>query len=265
MTVPLVSIAMGVHNGENTLAACIDSIQQQKFSKWEFIIFNDGSTDHTAEILKKYQEKDSRIIILSGEGKSGLAAGLNKCISVSKGKYIARMDDDDISFPDRLAKQVHYLEENEHIDAVGTSMIVFDESGDRGIRRNDSLVTKESFLKGTPFFHPTVMIKKDVLEKLHGYRTDVGRTEDLDLWFRFFANGYKGVNLIEPLLRYHEATSDYNKRTFRNGIFASKVLFKGYRSIKVPLLNRWRALRPIVSATMPNILIKKYHELKLDR
>ncbi|MGV3184717.1 glycosyltransferase family 2 protein [Weissella paramesenteroides] len=263
MTVPLVSIVMGVHNGENTLRACIDSIQVQKFLDWEFIIFNDGSTDRTFNILKEYQNSDKRIIILNGKGKSGLATGLNKCIQVAKGKYIARMDDDDISCPDRLIKQLNFLETHTNIDALGTSMIVFDEYSDKGIRSNDLLVSRETFLKGTPFFHPTVMIRSNVLKQLHGYRTDVGRTEDLDLWFRFFENGYNGANLKEPLLKYHETTSDYNKRTLKNGILASNVLCRGYSKIEIPLLMRWRAFKPVFSAMIPKILLKKYHEFKL--
>lgn len=265
MTVPVVSILMGVHNGENTVAKSIESIQRQKFSNWELIIFNDGSTDCTTEVLKKFKHDDSRIVIIDGHGQSGLAMGLNKCLAVAQGKYIARMDDDDISLPERLSKQIEYLEQNSYVDAVGTSMIVFDEFGDKGVRYNEDSVTKESFLKGSPFFHPTIMIKKKVLQSLGGYRIDVGRAEDLDLWFRFFQSGYVGTNLREPLLKYHENITDYKKRTVRSGILTSKVLIKGYKDINIPLIKRWRVLKPILSALLPNNLMARYHGFKLDR
>lgn len=265
MTVPLVSILMGVYNGEKTLSRSIDSVKRQTFFNWEFIIFNDGSTDNTSTILKRYSDEDPRIHILNGRGKNGLASGLNQCLFVAKGKYIARMDDDDISLPERLFKQVDYLEKHNNVDAVGSSMIVFDECGEKGIRHNDVLITKKSFLKGSPFFHPTIMIKRKVLKDLNGYRTDVGRTEDLDLWFRFFQGGYVGCNLQEPLLKYHENITDYSKRTIRNGLLATYITFSGYKNIDISLINRWRAFRPLISSLIPKRLMKKYHEFKLDR
>ncbi|MBZ1518985.1 glycosyltransferase [Leuconostoc mesenteroides] len=265
MNVPVVSVLMGVYNGESTIAASIESIKRQTFSDWELIIYNDGSTDFTDEILKKYSRNDSRIVIIDNQGKNGLASGLNKCLSVARGKYIARMDDDDISLQQRFSKQVEYLDKNSYVDAVGTGMIVFDDIADRGIRRNETVVTKDSFLKGSPFFHPTIMIKREVLQSLGGYREDVGRAEDLDLWFRFFQAGYVGTNLKEPLIKYHEDVTDYKKRTLRSGIITCQVLFKGYKAINIPFKKRWRALKPFFSALIPNKLMAIYHESTLDR
>ena len=97
---------MGTHNGEKTIERAINSILSQSFSDFEFIICNDCSTDSTAQILKDCQNKDKRIVIISNENQSGLAASLNKCIEISNGEYIARMDDDDVSHLDRFDKQV---------------------------------------------------------------------------------------------------------------------------------------------------------------
>ena len=99
---PLVSIIMGAYNCEATIEKCVESILQQTYKNWQFIICDDFSSDNTFDILKKYEDKDSRIIILHNECNKRLAASLNNCLKVAKGKYIARMDADDESLPQRL-------------------------------------------------------------------------------------------------------------------------------------------------------------------
>ena len=260
---PLVSIAMGVYNAERTLRKCIDSIREQTYSNWELIVCNDCSLDRTQQILKKYQDEDQRIRVINNDKNRGLAYSLNECIRQAKGKYFARVDDDDLCLPQRLERQVSFLENHPQIDIVGTSMIVFDESGDCGIRYLPSKLTRDSFLKGSPFAHPTVMIKTKLIRELHGYDTSVGRAEDLNLWFRLYKYGGKGVNLTTPLYKYHETTNDYQKRSLKNGYLATKVMLDGYQQIGIPLLKRWRAFRPMASALIPNKLMRKYHKNKL--
>ena len=102
---PKISVIMGVHNGEKTLPRAIDSILNQTFTDFELIICDDCSTDATIQVIKDYIEKDNRVILIRNESNSGLAASLNNCINISKGEYIARMDDDDISHVDRFEKQ----------------------------------------------------------------------------------------------------------------------------------------------------------------
>ena len=112
MSTPLVSIIMGAYNCENTIYDCMESILKQTYENWEFIICDDCSSDHTLEILKKYEKNDKRIHILHNEKNMRLAASLNRCLEVAHGKYVARMDADDISMPDRLEKQVEFLQKS---------------------------------------------------------------------------------------------------------------------------------------------------------
>ena len=143
---PLVSIIMGVYNEEKNLQTCIDSIINQTYDNWEFIICDDCSTDGSVRVLEEYRNKDSRITVLKNENNSRLAQTLNNCLKVAKGEFIARMDADDISLPDRIQKQVVFLIENPGIDCVGTGRIMFDESGDRGVRFEIERPTKNTLL-----------------------------------------------------------------------------------------------------------------------
>lgn len=267
MNNPLVSIIMGVFNEEKTLCRCIDSIINQTYENWEFIICNDCSSDNTLEILNKYAKNDNRIKILNNEKNLKLAASLNKCLAISKGIYIARMDADDESLPERLEKQVLYLETHPDIDCVGCNRIIFDENGDIGIRISVMYPTKNILKNNTPFAHPTVMMRKKVYDKLGGYtvRKDTMRAEDLDLWISFFAQDFKGYNIQNVLYRYRESLEDLNKRSLKAAIETSKVYIRGYKLLGFSTVTYLYALKPIISAMIPKPIMKFYLKMKLKQ
>ena len=124
---------MGVYNAEKTIKRCIDSILNQTYENWEFIICNDGSSDGTLNILNEYQKTDSRIKVISIKSNKILAASLIMRLNFAKGKYIAIMDADDESLPQRLEVEVDFLEGHEQVDLVGCNRIIFDEQGEYGI------------------------------------------------------------------------------------------------------------------------------------
>lgn len=264
LSTPLISVLMSAHNNQDTLEECLKSVCKQTYTNWELIICNDASTDDSLAILKSFSCKDHRIKFFNNEKNLGLAASLNKCINEAKGKYIVRLDADDQSLPDRFKTQVKFLEEHTELSMVGSSMFVKNDSGIVGVRRNTNKLTAQSFLKGSPFFHPTIMIRKDVLLSLGGYNTNVSRAEDLDLWFRFYKKGFKGANLGKPLYIYHENTEDLKKRTLKSAFITSKVFYKGYKSIGIPWFKRWIAIKPIISSLIPNKLLAYYHRIKLN-
>ena len=263
---PLVSIIMGAYNCEATIEKCVESILQQTYKNWQFIICDDFSSDNTFDILKKYEDKDSRIIILHNECNKRLAASLNNCLKVAKGKYIARMDADDESLPQRLEHQIEFLETHPEYDVVGCNRIVFDNNGNRGIRKSEEFPVKELLIKDTPFAHPTLVMRKRVFDILNGYTSDKStmRAEDLDLWFRFYERGFKGYNMQETLYKYRESECDFSKRSLKAGIQTSKVFLKGYKRIKIPLYKRIWAIKPIIVALMPNKLMMRYHSGRLN-
>lgn len=204
MTSTRVSIVMSCYNAAGTLKRAVDSMIQQTYSDFEFIIVDDGSTDETLTILKEYQSEDERIILIVNDNNLGLAASLNKGIKKSKGEYIARMDADDESFLNRIEKQLLYLDQNRNIDILGTGII--NRTADLNevskyilSQRHEDIIT--NVFKKPLVFHPTIMVRKEVFEEHGYYNPTVTWAEDADLWYRIY-DKVTFHNLQEPLLYY---------------------------------------------------------------
>lgn len=169
---------MGVYNCKNynLLRKSVESVLQQTYRDFEFIICNDGSTNDTLKELKKIAQLDSRIKIISYDKNCGLNHALNYCLAVSQGKYIARQDDDDISKPERLKKQVQFLDKNPEYVIVGTCADIFDDQGVWGEYTVPEKPQKGDFLWNSPFMHPTTMMRK--AELLSGGGTEKPKKQD---------------------------------------------------------------------------------------
>lgn len=199
MNAPVVSVVMSVYNGEKYLREMLESILNQTYKNFEFIIIDDGSTDNTIEILKSF--KDPRIKIFHQENM-GLTKSLNKAIKLSKGKYIARIDVDDIASPTRLEKQVNFLDSNPEIGIVGSFVFCIDEISKTTQKMvlpiYDNKIRKE-LIKTNVFIHGSVMIRKKVFEEVGYYNEAFKYVQDYELWGRI-AKVYKLHNLPEVLL-----------------------------------------------------------------
>jgi glycosyltransferase involved in cell wall biosynthesis len=201
----LISVILPVYNGGKYLNDAIESILSQTYENFEFIIINDGSKDNSLDIIKEYEKKDSRIIIISRENK-GLIATLNEGIQMAKGKYIARMDQDDISLPARFKNQIEFMKKKD-LDICGGNYIIIDENNKILINCEVPQNSDEILLtlaSNVPFAHPSVIIKKEFLIKndliygLNGYRN----AEDLDLWINMYLKGAKFGNINEKTIKY---------------------------------------------------------------
>ena len=233
-----VSIIMGIYNCEKTLGEAIDSILKQTFEDWQLIMCDDGSKDMTYNIAKSYVDKyPKKMVLLKNEKNMGLNHTLNNCLKVAQGKYIARMDGDDISVPQRLEKEVIFLEENPQYAVVSTEMIMFDEAGDWGKTTVIKYPQKEDFCKHAPFFcHAACMVRREVFEAVEGYTVDprLLRVEDCHLWFKVYAKGYKGANLEEALYKMRDDRNATTRRSFNARLNGCYVMFVGFRMIKMP-------------------------------
>lgn len=262
-----VSIIMGIYNCENTLKESIESIINQTYENWELIMCDDCSTDNTFNIAKNYADKyKDKIKLIRNNENITLAPTLNRCLELCTGEYIARQDGDDISVEDRLQKQVEFLENNKQYDLVGTAMMSFDENGDNGIRGAEvEIPSKENLVYTVPFCHATIMARSYVYEKLDGYRVTnyTKRCEDADLWFRFFAEGFKGYNLNEALYKVRDNISAYKRRNLRNYINLFIVNVNGYKLVDMPFKYYPYLIKPIISACIPSYIMKYYHSKKL--
>lgn len=236
-----ISIIMGIYNCAATLPAAIDSILQQTYTDWELIMCDDASTDNTYGIAKQYKEKyPEKIILLQNETNSFLAYSLNHCLQHATGFYVARMDGDDISVPERFEKQVAYLQAHPEVQLVGTAMQQFnDTDGNIRIIYTPEHTDKWSLRKSVPFNHATILTYKSVYDALNGY-TVADRTrrgQDYDLWFRFFAAGYTGDNLREALYLVREDINAIKRRTFKSRWSTFPTTVYGYKLLNYP--KRW--------------------------
>lgn len=211
---PLISVVMPVYNGERFLRDAVESILKQSFADFEYIIVDDGSTDQTSQILEEYRLLDSRIYIHANPTNKGIIKSLNTGCELSSGRYIARMDADDISLPNRLEKQLDYLEWHSEVGILGTSAEIIDKEGNAigEVRLSDSpLETKWQMFFENRLMHPTVMMRRMVLEKVGFYRIDAIGAEDYDLWTRVGRTTCVS-NLPEILLRYRRWDSSITSR-----------------------------------------------------
>ncbi len=218
---PFVSVIMAVYNGETNLRETVSSMLEQTFTDFEFIIVNDGSTDDTEHILARLT--DPRIIVIHNEQNSGLAYSLNRGLERAQGKYIARIDADDLAVPERLEKQVAFLERHSEIGIVGNCCVVIDETGKRlGVARfplKDLEIRWVSLLTNS-FNHPSVMIRRDIFRQHRlTYDPTFQASQDYELWTRMLAYT-RGANLEELLTIYRisndSITTKHRSIQFRN-------------------------------------------------
>ncbi|GAA4876917.1 glycosyltransferase [Ferrimonas pelagia] len=198
-----VSVLLPVYNAGKYLECCLESLLGQTYKNIEIIALNDGSTDDSLELLKKYQERDSRIKVYSRENR-GLIYTLNEGLKYCTGKYIARMDSDDICRPERFERQVEWLEHNLGCALVGSSYIFIDEQGNH-IGHRDVLCKHADitayFIIGNPMCHPSIMFNRDLIGDDLYYAETAETAEDFELWLRL-SRKYSVFNLGERLLYY---------------------------------------------------------------
>jgi len=258
---PNVSIIMGVYNAEKTLAESLESIINQTYTDWQLIMCDDGSVDATLDIALKYAENDSRIIVIKNDNNKGLAYTLNHCLEYAEGKYIARHDADDLMVRNRLEKQVFYMEKY-NFDACGSGAYVFDDLGIWGIRMPAEFPKKECMILGAPFIHPSVMLKKEVLFKIGGYRDSEitrKRLEDYDLWIRLFESNSALYNIQEPLIYFREDLKAYGRKKKEFRITEFKARMMACKKLGIPFYKRIGVLKPLVLALVPSSILQRYH------
>ncbi|MEK9495341.1 glycosyltransferase [Photorhabdus sp. P32] len=229
---PAISVIMSVFNGQEFLFEAINSILEQTFKNYEFIIVNDASTDKTSNILSEFAVKDKRIKIINNAKNMGLARSLNIAISEAKGNFIARMDADDYSYPDRLLIQYQHMSKHSDTIVCGTSMRTYEELRNKVPPLSHEEIVS-SIVFDCPFYHPTVMIRKDILLKSGIiYPEDYEKAQDYGLWTELFLisinNNYKFINLPDTLLKYR---THPNKN--RNEYFSEQQSYAAKSQLKL--------------------------------
>jgi glycosyltransferase involved in cell wall biosynthesis len=236
---PEVSVILPYFNAENTLVAAVESMLKQTFSSFEILLVNNNSTDNSFSIAQEFAKIDSRIRLLN-ETKQGVDHAMNCGLESSRGRFIARMDADDISHPERLEKQVRFLEENPETGLVGSFVKYVSHShGTGGFERfvqwansfhSSEKIELYRFME-IPVVNPTIMIRRELFEKLGGCRQG-DFPEDYEMQLRFLDAGVKMAKLPEPLLEWH----DYSTRLTRtNERYTTEAFFR----VKAEYFKKW--------------------------
>ena len=214
MLSPLISIIMPLYNSAEYLKEAIDSILNQTFQEWELIVINElGSEDGSREMVSNYAKIDKRIILLQNDSKLGISASMNRGLALAQGKYIARMDADDISLPNRLEKQFRYMEEHPSIVMCGVRVEIFGTNPFEWELETESEQLATNILFYSPCVHPTIMIRKAFLQENNiKYNEEYRASEDYDLFSQICRCG-RIANLDEVLFRYRIME---NNATFKN-------------------------------------------------
>jgi glycosyltransferase involved in cell wall biosynthesis len=227
---PTISVVMPVYNARRYVAQAVESILAQTVTDFEFVIIDDGSTDGSTAILRRYAERDGRIRLVS-RPNTGLVRALNEGLSLVRGPFVARMDADDISLPDRFALQLAAFRANDRLVALGGSFVCMDAAG-RHLTRfeqpTDDATIQSHLLRGhCALGHPTAMMRREAALAVGGYDEAFATAEDLDLWLRLGERGELG-NVPEVVLKYRlhaesvsEASGERQRQAFRRACEAA--------------------------------------------
>jgi len=248
------TVLMAIYNDQDFVAKAIKSVVQQLTDDMELLIIDDHSTDQTSEIINDFQSQYSNIRIIRNQQNQGLGYSLALGVEQAKGKYVIRIDSDDVCMPDRFAKQIRFFEENPDIDILGGGAIEIDEDGNQGVIRGMPLSHEEivKSIWACPLIHPTVAFKRDKILQAGNYNPNIRRRQDYDLWFRCAKQGFKFANFAEPLIYYRFSSDSHKKQRLNHAIDQAKIGWEGCKMLDLP---KWQYLAvavPIVRAIFPS-------------
>lgn len=252
---PTLSVIVSAYNSEAYVREAIQSVLSQRFRDFELIVIDDGSKDATGDVLQEFADGDARVRLVRRANK-GLTVSLNEALAMSCGRYVARMDADDVSLKTRFEKQLAYLEANPDCVLLGTGVILIDPLGvplvEGGLVCEHDEIDRELLKgRGGALYHPSVMMRRDALARVGGYREEFNNSEDLDLFLRLAEIGQMH-NLREPLLHYRRHPESVNHTRFENQAkIKTEIVRQAYarRGLAMPADWTFKHWRPEPHAT----------------
>jgi glycosyltransferase involved in cell wall biosynthesis len=258
---PQVSVLMTAYNAMRYVRVAVESVLSQTFGDFEFIIIDDGSTDGTTEVLRSYSARDPRIRLVS-RPNTGLGVALNEGLAMARAPLIARMDADDECLPERFEKQVRYLREHEECVLLGSRVLWIDSDGAPlfdmiGIELTHEKIDEQLITAGWSIVHPAVMMRRDVLLAVGGYKPELVPNEDHDLFLRMAEVG-KLANLPEVLLKYrqhgHSVSATHGSLRMKT---MRAVLDAAWERRKIASREKFPAILPDPPDTHPGLTRKR--------
>lgn len=256
-----VTVLMSEYNTkEEELRTSIESILNQTYKNFELLIIDDCSNERSTKIIESYN--DNRIKLVHNEKNLGLAQSLNRGLEIASGKYIIRMDTDDISYPDRIQKQLEFAEKHPEYSIIAGRANYFNENGIYGTNSKIGKIEQNDLLFGTPFIHPSMIIRKKDILAVGGYPL-YKRCEDYAMVMEMYAKGYKGYVMDTLVIKYRMDDKSYLKKKFKYRIEETRMKIKYFRKLNIKWYQYIYAIKPIIVGLIPSKIIKKYHKYVL--
>lgn len=259
---------MGIYNCGSTLVEALDSLYAQTCQDFKIVLCEDGSSDDTYEVARQYAARHDNITLLRNERNMGLNITLNRCLALADTEYVARMDGDDISLPERFEKEINFLDAHPEYAVVSCPMKYFDKDGIHRVNTSAyTNPTKMNLIYGSPFCHAPCMARTAAFKAVGGYSEAKRylRVEDYNLWTKLYAAGYKGSNLQEPLYMMRDDRNAARRRTLRARWNSTLSKFEAYYRLGIPLKYYPKALYPLMIGLLPNSLYVYLRKRKFAR
>lgn len=263
---PAISVVLGVYNGQRFLAEAIESILNQTFTDFEFITVDDGSTDKTPRILRDYASKDQRLKVIRIP-HGGIVDAANAGLDAAQAPLIARADADDVSMPERFAKQVQYMAEHPEVVCLGSRMWLMEPYGSIIDQSQHPLTHEEidaELLRGSGWAmpQPVAMLRAKAIKQVGGYRKEYLWSEDLDLFLRMAEVG-RLANLPDLLLKYRSHAGSTNHRLPHvQHELTRKCIVETYQRRRIPVPENLNQLSPFTHRRVEKYVMWAWAALK---
>lgn len=258
----LISVVMGVkycRDELDTLRRAMDSVLCQTHTALEFIICEKNSTEAAKLLLQNYADNDRRVRLIDGSAAQNFSAQLNMCLNAARGEWIARMDDDDFSFPQRLEMQLSFLKSHEQFGFVGCNVGLVQDGREIGVQRFPQEPQVKDFLFSMPFIHPALMFRRSVLDDVQGYSElpRCNRCEDYDMLLRLYGKGIRGANIQTVYFSYSLPPLGITNRSFRDRVNEMKTRYCCFRQLGLLPKALPYVVKPVILWFMPKRLLAR--------
>jgi glycosyltransferase involved in cell wall biosynthesis len=251
---PTATVLLPVHNDRRFVDEALDSVLSQDRSNVEVLVIDDASSDGTLDIVRQFQSRHDNVVVVRNDSNYGLGYTLARGVVLARGRYVIRMDADDVCMEARFERQIGFLDANPDIDIVGGAAIEIDERGTPGrVRRmptdHEAIARAIQFC---PLIHPTVAFRRDRVIAAGNYRSDLRRRQDYELWFRCLHQGLRFANLPEPLIRYRFSEHTHQKQSLSRALEQARIGWHGCRMLELPWWQRMSVLAPLIRSVLPS-------------
>lgn len=263
-----ITVLMAIYNCASTLEEALDSLfRGQTYQGFKVVLCDDCSNDNTYDVAKEYAQRyPDRILLLRNESNEKLPATLNKCLEHADTEYVARMDGDDISKPERFEKEINFLDSNKAFGFVSCPMEYFNENGVFMTGKAVEEPNNMTFVKDSPFAHAPVMMRTDILRAVGGYTVKpwTRRGQDVHLWAKLMNAGFRGFNLDIPLYQMRDDMKAYKRRNFKEAILAVRRTYEVYNLVSIPKRYYYRIFRRLIVDSLPRFIYDYFHTRRFN-